>query len=224
MDDRERRALLRAALFLLVVSVVRWAVAAERSAGPASATGIGHLEDHAAATEAAVLEAERRNRPLEPGERIDPNVAAEAELDRLPGVGPATARAIVEARDSGVVFGVADDLLVVRRIGRSTLDRIRPSLSLEPSPTSRTSRGRRSARSPPELRDVSRRPTPVDLNQADVTALESLPGIGPALARRIVEERASRPFASVAELKRVRGIGPATVARLEGAVIVGVPR
>ncbi|WP_434416380.1 ComEA family DNA-binding protein [Nannocystis pusilla] len=47
---------------------------------------------------------------------------------------------------------------------------------------------------------------PVDLNQASASELESLPGIGPELARRIVE---GRPYATVDDLNRVRGIGPA---------------
>lgn len=53
---------------------------------------------------------------------------------------------------------------------------------------------------------------PLDLNHADAAALEALPRIGPALARRIVEDRAANgPFESVDDLARVRGIGPATV-------------
>jgi len=46
---------------------------------------------------------------------------------------------------------------------------------------------------------------PVDVNQAEPDELASLPGIGPALAGRIV---AGRPYASVDELDRVAGIGP----------------
>lgn len=44
----------------------------------------------------------------------------------------------------------------------------------------------------------------VDLNSASLAELASLPGIGPKLAVRIVE---ARPFASVDEVTRVRGIG-----------------
>jgi competence ComEA-like helix-hairpin-helix protein len=55
----------------------------------------------------------------------------------------------------------------------------------------------------------------VDLNRAKAEELESLPRIGPTLAARIIEDRERRgPFASVEELARVRGIGPATVAKL----------
>ncbi len=51
----------------------------------------------------------------------------------------------------------------------------------------------------------------VDVNRASVDELASLPGIGPALANRII---AGRPFRSVDELDRVRGIGPRRLAEL----------
>lgn len=47
---------------------------------------------------------------------------------------------------------------------------------------------------------------PVDLNRASASELESMPGIGPELARRIIE---GRPYTTVDDLQRVRGIGPA---------------
>lgn len=67
--------------------------------------------------------------------------------------------------------------------------------------------------------DLEALAVPVDVNHADAAELESLPGIGPELARRIVE---GRPYASVDELRRVSGIGPARLtavrprARVEG--------
>lgn len=59
---------------------------------------------------------------------------------------------------------------------------------------------------------------PVDLNAADETTLETLPGVGPALAKQIV---AARPFTSVADLAKVKGIGPAKLAALKDKVTVG---
>lgn len=54
----------------------------------------------------------------------------------------------------------------------------------------------------------------VDVNRASETELTALRGIGPALARRIVEYREENgPFRSLDELIQVRGIGPA---KLEG--------
>ncbi|RPF20576.1 ComEA family DNA-binding protein [Myceligenerans xiligouense] len=55
----------------------------------------------------------------------------------------------------------------------------------------------------------------VDLNTADAATLETLPGIGPTLAQRIIEWRtANGPFASVDELDDVSGIGPAVLEQI----------
>lgn len=52
----------------------------------------------------------------------------------------------------------------------------------------------------------------VSINNADSWTLQRLPGVGPALAERII---AGRPYHSVEQLLNVSGIGPATYARLE---------
>ena len=57
---------------------------------------------------------------------IDLNRATQSELDALPGVGPATALAIVSFRDEHGPFAAIDDLLDVRGIGPAKLDAIRP--------------------------------------------------------------------------------------------------
>ena len=49
--------------------------------------------------------------------------------------------------------------------------------------------------------------TPLDVNLATAADFERLPGVGPALAARIVDVRAREgPFASVDDLRRVRGV------------------
>lgn len=59
----------------------------------------------------------------------------------------------------------------------------------------------------------------VNLNLADSAALDSLPGIGPALAQRIVDYRsANGGFRSIDDLGRVAGIGQALVAKLKNLV------
>jgi competence protein ComEA len=59
----------------------------------------------------------------------------------------------------------------------------------------------------------------VNVNTADAAALEQLPGIGPALAGRIVEHREQvGPYGSLADLDAVSGIGPAMMERLDGLV------
>jgi DNA uptake protein ComE-like DNA-binding protein len=63
------------------------------------------------------------------------------------------------------------------------------------------------------------RADPVDLDTATPSQLEKLPRIGPALARRIVEDRKRNgPFGSLQGFQRVRGIGPKMVEQLQGRV------
>lgn len=69
-------------------------------------------------------------------------------------------------------------------------------------------------RSGPQVTEAN----PVNLNEADAATLQQLPGIGPALAARIVEYRASQPFRSKADLKKVSGIGTRTFESLEPLV------
>lgn len=58
-------------------------------------------------------------------------------------------------------------------------------------------------------------PSPVSLNLATAEELERLPGIGPVLARRIVEDRGRHgQYRRVEDLLRVKGIGPKTVEKL----------
>ena len=62
----------------------------------------------------------------------------------------------------------------------------------------------------------------VDLDRATAAEIEQLPRIGPATARRIVANRDSLgPFGSLAGLKRVKGMGPASLARLAPLVLFG---
>lgn len=78
---------------------------------------------------------------------------------------------------------------------------------------------------PPAIRSSA--PAPVlggliDLNSASAAELEMLPGIGPTLAQRIVDDReANGAFASVEGLQRVRGIGPRTVEKIAPMAVAG---
>ncbi|MGB7057407.1 MAG: phospholipase D-like domain-containing protein [Geitlerinemataceae cyanobacterium] len=58
----------------------------------------------------------------------------------------------------------------------------------------------------------------VNLNTATVQELETLPGVGPALAQQIVAARQQQPFASLDDLDRVPGIGPSKLAALRDRV------
>ena len=71
---------------------------------------------------------------------------------------------------------------------------------------------------PPEPRG------PVDINTAGLEELQTLSGIGPTLAQRIIDYReANGPFASVDELVKVKGIGEATLEKFRDGAAAGVP-
>lgn len=73
----------------------------------------------------------------------------------------------------------------------------------------------RSARTPPASHKI-------DLDNASARDIEDLPRIGPALARRIVANRDSMgPFRTLAGLRRVKGMGPATLQMLAPLVTFG---
>lgn len=64
----------------------------------------------------------------------------------------------------------------------------------------------------------------VQLHIAPPSVIEDLPGIGPVLAGRIVEERRRRPFRDLDDLgARVSGIGPAMLKDLKHAVDMSLP-
>jgi len=212
MHSDETRALKRAVLILFLVSAVRWGWS-QRGEPPAAADAAELLPQLIEGTRDATQEGARRRAPLEDSETIDPNRASDIELDRLPGIGALTARAIVAAREEGRVFRRPEDLLEVRGIGEATLERMRERLAFGVLPPSA---GPRPGRAQPTFTTP-----PLDLNRASAEDLEALPGIGPALAARIVSARQERLFSSIEDLERVPGIGPATLQRLRALVTVG---
>lgn len=69
-----------------------------------------------------------------PAQPIDLNTATLKELEQLPGVGPTTAKAIVEFRTKTGRFHHVSDLLVIRGISESKLEKMRPYITIGPLP------------------------------------------------------------------------------------------
>jgi competence protein ComEA len=137
----------------------------------------------------------RTSQPLLAALPVDLSHDGVDALAAVPGVGPKLAEAIVADRDAHGPYRTDRDLRRVPGLGRARLAEVRRYAT--PGETTP--------------------PPPVDVNHADADALATLPGIGPSLARRIVDDRAAHgAFASVDDLDRVSGIGPSTIARLAG--------
>lgn len=234
--SQERLALGVAALLLAAGAVAR-----VLTAGPAPVALAGPPGAEASAralaeeVEDSVERAERRRAPLAPGERIDPSTASTDELDRLPKVGPALAQRIVEWREARGPFRTLADLDSVPGVGPALLRDAAPHLTLRPAPAGPSGAAepastRGSFQPAASVADWERSTETknagrgaaagvVELNGATAGELEALPGVGPALARRIVQWRAEHgPFRSVDALADVPGIGPATVERLRPRV------
>jgi len=71
-----------------------------------------------------------KKRPARP---VDLNTATAAELEQLPGVGPATAAQIIHFREQSGPIRRPEDLLAIPRITRRTLDRLRPYIVVNAS-------------------------------------------------------------------------------------------
>lgn len=212
-DESRALAFIAGLLFLSVA--VRVATLPERAAVPGE---VMDLDAHIAATESLVAEAERMAEPLAEGERIDPNTAPVTELARLPRVGPALARRIVDDRERNGPFERAGDLARVPGVGERLVELATPYLALPRGDT----------RPDGYLRPLPGTDAPaashrvLDLNTADAVALEALPGVGPVIALRIVAYRDSvGRFGSVDELMAVRGIGESTLARIRDRIRAG---
>ena len=160
--------------------------------------------------------------------QIDLNTAGRPELLQVPGVGPHLADAILTHRRDRGRFASVDDLGQVKGIGGKTLDKIRPWVMVTEQPTDPDS--------PIEIEKLERKPVvkpapaargklqpgdpPLDVNAADEAELQRLPGVGPTIARRIVEARTTERFKSADDLRRVKGIGPKTLESLRPYVTV----
>lgn len=198
----------RAALVLVVLALAGAAIRL-LGGGGSSPGEIGYRggPDRRPERDSVAAAAVRLAQPLEQGERIDMDVADVNELTRLPRIGPALAARIVMDREDRGPFGSLEGLTRVSGVGPSVVEAIRPYSAFSAVAATRQSPGKTSSK--------------VSLNTATVGDLEQLPGIGRVKATAIVEDRRRNGrYRTVDDLRRVRGIGAATVERLRDLVTV----
>lgn len=222
----ESRALLVSGVLIVVATVAR-ATLLRQEGEPWRSNLRRASADSLIAEARARLDADARRRtPLPAGTRLDPNHATEAELDRLPGVGPALAREIVHHREVHGAFVWLEDLERVPGVGPALLDRITDRVTLpsrpgHPGKSGAGIAGLVAGGGGGDGLSFGAPSTLVELNRATAEELTRIPGIGPKRAAQILAVREARGgFRSVDDLLEVPGIGPKTLARIRPFVRV----
>ncbi len=168
---------------------------------------------------------------------LDLNKADRAELEQVPGLGPSLAREITDDRQKRGAFKTVEELRRVKGVGPATFDKVRAFLRVDAGnfpPDAVPGNGeplileRRST--PPVAAPYPRAAgagkklqpgdKPINVNTATVEQLQQLPGIGPVTAQSIVNARVDKPYKSVADLDRVKGIGPKTLDKIRPFVVL----
>ncbi len=174
---------------------------------------------------------ERASAPI-----TDLNHADRAELEQVPGIGPTLAKEIENHRRAKGPFKSVDELRQVKGVGPVTLDKVRPFLRVDPASFTATAstsieplvlerKPSTPATAPPPRTSSSPKKfqpgdQPIDLNTAGLDELVKLPGVGPVTAQHILVARSERPFSSIQDLKRVKGIGPKTLEKIQPFLVV----
>jgi competence protein ComEA len=157
---------------------------------------------------------------------IDLNRASAEDLDAIPGLGPALAQRIVDYRQAHGPFKTIEDLTAVSGISPENLQKLKPYLGLgspeaiaPPDWGAAMTAGKPGSGKQPESqagllpgsKGGSQPKAPgrlINPNLASQADLETLPGIGPVLAQRIINYRRTHgPYKKTADLRKVSGIG-----------------
>jgi len=180
---------------------------------------------------------------LAAGALVDINTADQKALESLPGVGPATAKEIVQGRP----YKSVDDLANVKGIGKSKLEKIKPLVTVggppaaaapaaaapaaagaaagaaAPAAASKATTAAQPAQkapAPAQAKPAAKAaaPTgPVNLNTASKEQLVALPGIGEKKAQAIID---GRPYQKTEDVMKVKGIKQGTYDKIKDRITV----
>jgi competence protein ComEA len=169
---------------------------------------------------------------------LDINTATQQELEAVKGVGAATAKKIIAGRPYKSL-----DELTKAGLSAKKIAPLKPYLTVgkapaapAPTPAAETKPKAAPAAAKPQATPAVEKTAapskqapaatpaaaaPVDLNLADQKALESLPGIGPVLAKKIME---GRPYQSADDLSRVKGMNKSKIDAIKDKVTVAAAK
>jgi competence protein ComEA len=161
---------------------------------------------------------------------VNINTATQSELEAVKGVGPATAKKIIDNRPYKSMEDLSKAGLSPKKIGslKSSLTVSETAVPTGSAATKEEEKGVKESKKKGQSEQTAKakeqkaaEPTagkPIDLNTADQKALEDLPGVGAATAKKIIE---ARPFKSVDDLSKIKGMSKAKVEALRDKVTVG---
>jgi competence protein ComEA len=150
--------------------------------------------------------------------KVNLNTADAAALEALPGIGAATAKAIIAARPIKSI----DELDKIRGLGKNRIEALRNLVITadEPAPTAaKTAPAPTSAKTTVSPKATPKTPAgqKVDINTAAKEDLDTLPGIGPVKAQAIIE---ARPFKTIEDIMKVKGIKEGEFSKIRDLITV----
>jgi len=152
---------------------------------------------------------------------IDINRATEPQLERVQGIGPSTARQIILYRKQNGPFDSVEELDEVSGIGPATVESLKKEVKVSGQVPSDLAMGsdQSTASSSGSGGSSSTSANRININFASASELQTLKGIGPATADKIITYREENGgISDLSDLENVSGIGPATVDKLRNSV------